>query len=236
MELLNVPLLDFLLALLQSVIPLDPIDRDIARLSNNIRLILSIPELPEQVQAALITQRTQRLSSLVPAHGIFLLVHQHLPQRLDRSIVARLAETVREFMLEQCRRRPKARSNSLDRGDSLFTGRLQRSEVLEREEGAEAARKRLLLRGKDLAQLRDLGRLGFLWRGHVGGLEECYKNNKEYLVRRKGSGVIAALLPKMQIEAQVFSGGCPAPDGRRGSYQILLRVLSDLFRPRKVRM
>lgn len=88
MSRINIPLLDVLLALLQTVIPLNPIHGDIARLSDNIRLILSIPKLPQQIQAPLITERTKRLSSLMPAHSILLLVHQYLLQRRNCSIVA----------------------------------------------------------------------------------------------------------------------------------------------------
>lgn len=70
------------------MVPFDPVNRDVAGLSNDIRLILRIPELPQQIQTALVTQRTKRLGSLMPAHGILLLVHQNLPQRLNRSIMA----------------------------------------------------------------------------------------------------------------------------------------------------
>jgi len=82
--------------------PLDTANSNVASLLHNSLLVLVVSSLDEKLQAALVAQSTNSLSSLVSAHGIFLAVAKNLLQVWNCSIVARLAQAVSEFVLEEC--------------------------------------------------------------------------------------------------------------------------------------
>src|SRR5690606_7851017 len=88
-------------------------------------------------------QRPQRLGRLVPAHRVLGEILQHPRQVRDRRAVARLAQAVRQLVLEQRRGGGEARRDGLDGGQrGRRAGRVLARDVLEREEGAEADRER----------------------------------------------------------------------------------------------
>jgi len=86
------------------MIPFYALHCDVASLTHHVHLVCIVTQRSQQVQTALVTQCAQCLGSLMPAHGILLLVFQDAPQGRNSSIVSRLAETISEFVLEQSRR------------------------------------------------------------------------------------------------------------------------------------
>jgi hypothetical protein len=139
------------------MIPLYAVNGNVASLAHNVDLLHIVPQRPQQLEAALVAQCTERLGCLVSAHGIFLFVLQYAPQRRDGSIMSRLTQAVGELMLQQSRWRCESGSNGLDRGDRLRAGWLQACQMLEREKSAKAAGEGLRLRGEDVAKRGNLG-------------------------------------------------------------------------------
>jgi hypothetical protein len=83
------------------VLPLDATNSNVASLLDNGLLALIVSSLNKKLQAILVAQSTDGLSSLVSAHGVLLAVTKDLLQVRDGGIVARLAQTVGEFVLEE---------------------------------------------------------------------------------------------------------------------------------------
>ena len=152
------------------MLPLDAVDGDVARLPYYVQLVRIIPQPLQQVQTAPMAQGTQRFGGLVPAHGILVLVLQHIAQRIYGRVVARLAKAVCQLVLQQRRRRSEGGSDGFYGGHGLLGRRLEGGEVLEREKGAEATSERLLFGGQDATEGVDLGVVPRQVRGGHGGV------------------------------------------------------------------
>lgn len=113
------------------MLPLNAINSQHTSLLDHNNLVHIIPPLPQQRQTALVAQRTKCLRRLMSTHGVLLAITKHIPQRLNRSRLPRLTQTIRQLMLEQRRRRRESRSDRLNSRHGLRSRRVQRSEVLE---------------------------------------------------------------------------------------------------------
>lgn len=112
------------------------------------------------------------------AHRILLNILHNLLQVRDRVVVAGLAEAVGKLVLEQSRARCETSCDRLNGREGLLGRGLQAREVLEGEEGAEAASEGLRFGGEDLAEGQDgLARGG----RHFGGREGVNAKSKVVL-------------------------------------------------------
>jgi hypothetical protein len=105
------------------VLPLNATNGNVASLLDNSLLVLVVSSLDKKLQATLIAQSTDCLGSFVSAHRILLAVTENLLQVRDSSIVARLAQTVGEFVLEESRGRSKSSGNSINSRNSVLGAR-----------------------------------------------------------------------------------------------------------------
>ena len=153
-----VPLAQLLLPPLLRVLPLYPVNGDLARLLDRDILALAVEVLLEHVQALGIAQRAQRLGGLVSAHGVLLQVLEHLREVGDGGIVASLSEAVGQLVLEKGRGRGEGGGDGLDGLKGLGSALVLDGEVLEREEGAEPDGQWGRLGAEALAQAGDGGR------------------------------------------------------------------------------
>lgn len=152
----HAPLPQLLLLFRLRILPLDAINRNLARLLDHHLLPLPVAEPPQHVEAVRAAQRPERLGRLVPAHGVLPQVLQHARQVPDRGVVARLAKAVGQLVLEQRRRRREARRDRVDGRPRLGARRLVLlRDVLEREERAEAHGQRRRLGAEALAEALD---------------------------------------------------------------------------------
>ena len=118
--------------------PLNPLNSQLSRLPHNLQLLLVIPPRLQQLQTPIEPKRSERLSSLVPAHRIFSAVFDTCLQVANGLGLAALSEAVCELVLEESRRGDEGCGDRFEGGDRLVCGRGLAGEVFEGEEGAEA--------------------------------------------------------------------------------------------------
>ena len=118
--------------------PLNPLNSQLSRLPHNLQLLLVIPPRLQQLQTPIEPKRSERLSSLVPAHRIFSAVFDTCLQVANGLGLAALSEAVCELVLEESRGGDEGGGDRFEGGDRLVCGRGLAGEVLEGEEGAEA--------------------------------------------------------------------------------------------------
>ena len=118
--------------------PLNPLNSQLSRLPHNLQLLLVIPPRLQQLQTPIEPKRSERLSSLVPAHRIFSAVFDTCFQVANGLRLAALSETVCELVLEESRGGDEGGGDRFEGGDCLVCGRGLAGEMFEGKEGAEA--------------------------------------------------------------------------------------------------